>query len=199
MLNEKADKLLKEEVAPKEILKFLQDKYEVNYLVHQRTIKRWIDELNIECIKPRPKRNRDIKYKKSDVLKLEGVKRGSLLRLKNKELDKASRERMGKQMKQILEDGRVEYNNSLFNMTDEEKRQQDIEDMYDFSHAAIKHIKEDKLEMCFKKLFPNVVFDQKELENLLLINSEPDMYTDEEYGQAKIDLEIKSYRKNYNK
>lgn len=85
-------------------------------------------------------------------------------------------------MKQIVEDGRVEHNNSSATITDEEKRQQDIEDMYDFSNTAIEHVKKDKLEMCFKKLFPNVVFNQKELKNLLLIESEPDMYTDEEYG-----------------
>lgn len=197
MLNEKADELLKEEVAQKEILNFFESKYGVKYLVTQKTIQRWLKSSGIECIQPRPNRNSDIRYRKSDILKLEKLKRVNLLKKRNAELEKMSRKEVGGIIKQTLEDSERSYNDSLSSMTPGDLRQQDIDDSHNYSGEALKQIREDKLEMCFNKLFPNVVFDQKKLEEILFIRNEPFMHTDEECGQAEEEFESKAYIKNY--
>ncbi|MCG1010379.1 MerR family transcriptional regulator [Salinicoccus sp. ID82-1] len=196
MLNEKADNLLKEEVAQKEILDFIEKKYGVKYLVTQRTIQRWIEELNIDCIQPRPTRNRDIRYRKSDILKLEEIKRVNLLRKKNKELKRENIKILGENMKNEEEKARIEYYNSLSNISEADMRQHEIDNMYDYSVPALNRIKEDKLEMCFKKLFPDVSFEQEHLEKILFIINEPSMHSDSEYGQAILELKEKAYIKN---
>lgn len=44
---------------------YFEEKYQTPHIVTTKTIKRWIDELQIEHItSPPPKRNADIKYKK---------------------------------------------------------------------------------------------------------------------------------------
>ncbi|WP_277680273.1 MerR family transcriptional regulator, partial [Gracilibacillus dipsosauri] len=168
-------------------------KYGVNQLVTQRTIQRWLDELGIDCIQPRPKRNRDIRYRKSDVLKLEKIKRTNLLRKKNKELTRKDKEKIATDMQKK----EIEYNQWLASMTDVDRRQQEIEDMYDYKTPALKKIREDKLEMCFRKLFPDVKFDVEHLEKILFTIYEPSMHSDLEYGQALVDLREKAYIKNY--
>ncbi|MCC2441668.1 MerR family transcriptional regulator [Bacillus paranthracis] len=193
MLNDKADDMLNEEVAQHEILDFIDMKYGVNQLVTQRTIQRWLDELGIDCIQPRPKRNRDIRYRKSDVLKLEKIKRTNLLRKKNKELTRKDKEKIATDMQQK----EIEYNQWLASVTDVDRRQQEIEDMYDYKVPALNKIREDKLEMCFRKLFPDVKFDVEHLEKILFTINEPSMHSDLEYGQAIVDLKEKAYIKNY--
>lgn len=193
MLNDKADDMLNEEVAQHEILDFIDMKYGVNQLVTQRTIQRWLDELGIDCIQPRPKRNRDIRYRKSDVLKLEKIKRTNLLRKKNKELTRKDKEKIATDMQQK----EIEYNQWLASVTDDDRRQQEIEDMYDYKVPALNKIREDKLEMCFRKLFPDVKFDVEHLEKILFTINEPSMHSDLEYGQAIVDLKEKAYIKNY--
>ncbi|WP_440614973.1 MerR family transcriptional regulator [Bacillus subtilis] len=193
MLYDKADDMLNEEVAQHEILDFIDMKYGVNQLVTQRTIQRWLDELGIDCIQPRPKRNRDIRYRKSDVLKLEKIKRTNLLRKKNKELTRKDKEKIATDMQKK----EIEYNQWLASMTDVDRRQQEIEDMYDYKAPALKKIREDKLEMCFRKLFPDVKFDVEHLEKILFTISESSMHSDLEYGQALVDLREKAYIKNY--
>lgn len=197
MLNEKADNILGAEVEQKEILEFLEKKYGVKYLVTQRTIQRWIEELEIECIQPRPKRNRDIRYKKSDILKLEELKRVNLLKKRNKELERDDREKIGRDLKNDFEKAEIGHYDSLTNMTAEDRRQQDIDNVYDYKSEALNQIKEDKLEMCFSKLFPNVKFDQDKLEAILFVKNEPSMHTEEEYGQATLEFNEKAYIKNY--
>jgi len=193
MLNDKADDMLNEEVAQHEILDFIDMKYGVNQLVTQRTIQRWLDELGIDCIQPRPKRNRDIRYRKSDVLKLEKIKRTNLLRKKNKELTRKDKEKIATDMQKK----EIEYNQWLASVTDVDRRQQEIEDMYDYKVPALNKIREDKLEMCFRKLFPDVKFDVEHLEKILFTINEPSMHSDLEYGQAIVDLKEKAYIKNY--
>nr|WP_289038879.1 MerR family transcriptional regulator [uncultured Allobacillus sp.] len=193
MLNDKADDMLNEEVAQHEILDFIDMKYGVNQLVTQRTIQRWLDELGIDCIQPRPKRNRDIRYRKSDVLKLEKIKRTNLLRKKNKELTRKDKEKIATDMQQK----EIEYNQWLASVTDDDRRQQEIEDMYDYKVPALNKIREDKLEMCFRKLFPDVKFDVEHLEKILFTINEPSMHSDLEYGQAIVDLKEKAYIKNF--
>src|SRR5690606_37846654 len=183
MLNDKADDMLNEEVAQHEILDFIDMKYGVNQLVTQRTIQRWLDELGIDCIQPRPKRNRDIRYRKSDVLKLEKIKRTNLLRKKNKELTRKDKEKIATDMQKK----EIEYNQWLASVTDVDRRQQEIEDMYDYKVPALNKIREDKLEMCFRKLFADVKFDVEHLEKILFTINEPSMHSDLEYGQAIVD------------
>ncbi|MDL4935195.1 hypothetical protein P2T63_09210 [Ligilactobacillus murinus] len=193
MLNDKADDMLNEEVAQNEILDFIDTKYGANQLVTQRTIQRWLEELGIDCIQPRPKRNRDIRYRKSDVLKLEEIKRTNLLRKKNKELARKDKEKIATDMQKK----EIEYNQQLASMTDVDRRQQEIDDMYDYEVPALNKIREDKLEMCFRKLFPDVKFDMEHLEKILFTINEPSMHSDFEYGQAIVDFKEKAYIKNY--
>ena len=65
----------------------------------------------------------------------------------------------------------IKYYKLLPIMTAENRRQQEIQDM-DYRIAAFNIIKEDKLEMCFKKLFPDVVYKQEHLEKILLTITE---------------------------
>ena len=44
-------------------------------------------------------------------------------------------------------------------MTDGDSRQQEIDDTYDYKVPALNKIREDKLEMCFRNLFPDVKSD----------------------------------------
>lgn len=193
MINDKADDMLNEEVAQNEILDFIDMKYGANQLVTQRTIQRWLEELGIDCIQPRPKRNRDIRYRKSDVLKLEEIKRTNLLRKRNKELARKDKEKVATDMQKK----EIEYNEWLASMTDDDRRQQEIDDMYDYNVPALNKIREDKLEMCFRKLFPDVKFDKEHLEKILFTINEPSMHSELEYGQAVLDLKEKAYIKNY--
>ncbi|MED0866759.1 hypothetical protein [Bacillus safensis] len=197
MINDKADNILNDEVEQNEILDFIDKKYGVNQLVTQRTIQRWLEELGIDCIQPRPKRNRDIRYRKSDILKLEELKRVNLLRKRNKELERQDKEKIATGMKDGFERATQEYNDMLASMTVEERRQREIDDMYDYSVPALNKIREDKIEMCFRKLFPDVKFDQEHLERILFTINEPSMHSDLEYGQAVVELKEKAYIKNY--
>lgn len=88
MLNHDADDTLSNEVAQKDILSYLEEKYGAKSLVSQRTIQRWIKDLGIKCIQPQPSRNSDIRYHKEDILRLEKSKRNNLLSRKDKELQR---------------------------------------------------------------------------------------------------------------
>nr|UBL09799.1 hypothetical protein [Enterococcus faecium] len=85
----------------------------------------------------------------------------------------------------------------IASMTDVDRRQQEIDDMYDYKVPALNKIREDKLEMCFRKLFPDVKFDVEHSEKILFTVNEPSMHSDFEYGQAIVDLKEKAYIKNY--
>lgn len=69
--------------------------------------------------------------------------------------------------------------------------------MYDYKATALNKMREDKLEMCFRKLFPNVKFDMEHLEKILFTINELSMHSDLEFGQAIVDLKEKAYIKNY--
>lgn len=85
----------------------------------------------------------------------------------------------------------------IASMTDVDRRQQEIDDTYDYKVSALNKIREDKLEMCFRKLFPDVKSDMEHLEKILFTVNEPSMHSDFEYGQAIVDLKEKAYIKNY--
>ena len=83
----------------------------------------------------------------------------------------------------------------IASMTDVDRRQQEIDDTYDYKVPALNKIREDKLEMCFRKLFPDVKSDMEHLEKILFTVNEPSMHSDFEYGQAIVDLKEKAYIK----
>lgn len=108
MLNHDADDTLSNEVAQKDILGYLEEKYGVKSLVSQRTIQRWIKELGIKCIQPQPSRNRDIRYHKKDILGLEKSKRNNLLSKKDKELQRDQIKKVnGLDLKEMIMDPRL--------------------------------------------------------------------------------------------
>lgn len=197
LLDNKADEMLNEEVAQKEILSFLEMKYGVNYLVSQRTIQRWIEQLNIECIKPIPRRNSDRRYYKQDILYLEKKKRVNLLRKRNIELKRDQINKVGIEFTKIALKDSQKYYQRQAELTSEERMQQDFDESLDYSISAKKHIKEEMLDMVFKEIFPKVSFDKDMLAELLRIVNNPDMFSDEEVGKANIKLEEKAYIKNY--
>lgn len=157
-----------EEVSPKEILMYFEDKYQTPDIVTPRTIKRWIDELQIKHItSPPPKKNADIKYKRADVLKIEQVKMKSLLRRRDKYLNEKWIEKEAEEQFEVF----VEYQNHLMeNGYDEMTHADSIENAYD--NEAKEIIFREKVEMCFEHLFPNIKFDEEELKNKLFIRDE---------------------------
>ncbi|GIN87845.1 hypothetical protein J6TS2_42310 [Heyndrickxia sporothermodurans] len=159
---------LNDEVSPKEILMYFEEKYQTPYIVTPKTIKRWIDELQIEHItSPPPKRNADIKYKKDDVLKIEHAKRKNLLQRRDKYLDEKWKEKKAEEQFEVF----VEYQNHLMeNGYDEMTHADSIGNAYDKEAKEI--IFKEKVEMCFRHLFPNIEFDEKELKSKLFIRDE---------------------------
>lgn len=75
---------LDREIEQQDIVTFLERVYEAPGFITQRTVVRWLDELDIDCIQPRPRRNRDIRYAKSDILRLTLEKADNLRRLREK-------------------------------------------------------------------------------------------------------------------
>ncbi|NVB32097.1 hypothetical protein HAU45_00955 [Bacillus licheniformis] len=192
MMGRKPEDMLNEVVKPKEIMEYFDYKYDSYMIVSQKTIKRWIDELGIECIQPKPQRNKDIRYKKSDVLKLEEEKQYNLLK-------KAEKQIRDREIKKIAHASRrkiQEYYDMLSSVTDEERRENEFQQsLSDYSVPAENTIKQDMVEMCFKELFPNVEFNKEELKKCLFITDNQDMFNDLEYGKAKLYLEEKLYIK----
>ncbi|MCY7781068.1 hypothetical protein P9D47_05085 [Bacillus haynesii] len=191
-MGRKPEDMLNEVVKPKEIMEYFDYKYDSYMIVSQKTIKRWIDELGIECIQPKPQRNKDIRYKKSDVLKLEEEKQYNLLK-------KAEKQIRDREIKKIAHASRrkiQEYYDMLSSVTDEERRENEFQQsLSDYSVPAENTIKQDMVEMCFKELFPNVEFNKEELKKCLFITDNQDMFNDLEYGKAKLYLEEKLYIK----
>ncbi|EAE0271720.1 hypothetical protein H0J01_001023 [Listeria monocytogenes] len=176
---------LNEELSTTEILTYFEGKYQTPHIVTTRTIKRWIDELQIEHItSPPPKRNADIKYKKEDVLKLEHAKRKKLLQHRDKYLSKEWKEKKAEEQFGIF----VEYQNELLENGYEEASHTDSI-YYIYKQQAKEIIFKEKVEMCFEHLFPNIEFDVKELENKLFIRDEnpyhPDGIEADEYIKKK--------------
>ncbi|MCJ0933160.1 hypothetical protein MST22_18565 [Virgibacillus halodenitrificans] len=165
---------LNDEVSPKEILMYFEEKYQTPYIVTPKTIKRWIDELQIEHItSPPPKRNADIKYRKDDVLKIEHAKQKNLLQRRDKYLDEKWKEKKAEEQFKVF----VEYQNHLMeNGYDEMIHADSIGCAYEKEAKEI--IFKEKVEMCFEHLFPNVEFDEKELENKLFIRGENPYHQD---------------------
>lgn len=186
---------LNDEVMPKEILKFLNEKYEVPEpfdIVDSRTIRRWIDELGIECVQPRPKRNRDIRYHKEDVLKLEKLKRQSLLNYADKKVKQQKLEEIGETEEKRHIEGLKNYVSN--HDVDRMELEENAERIW-YENKANEIIQKEMLEMCFNKLFPNVEFDEKELAKSLYVKNNIDQYDSLEYGKAITFLESKSYIK----
>ncbi len=149
--------ILNDEVKPKEILEYFEGKYNTANIVSQRTIKNWLNELGIECIQPRPKRNADIRYKKSDVLKLEEAKKENLLQKQHQDLWESKKVKIAEEERKKEQD----YYDYLSSMTEEERTLEDNSLSYYVQADEI--IKNDMLEMCFKKLFPDTTFNRDEL------------------------------------
>lgn len=196
MINEKPENKLNEEVKQMEIAKYIDNKYESRKLVSTRTIQRWLKEFGINCIEPRPKKNADIRYKKSDVIKLVENKNEDLIRKKNagkfyKEFDK-EKEELAREIRRM----KIEVNEIQSNLTEDEIHQEEIDSIFDYSKQASDIIAKEKLEMCFNQLFPDTIFDQEHLERLLLTTHEDSMYSELEVGEAIIELQEKRYIKN---
>ncbi|WP_079708020.1 hypothetical protein [Paraliobacillus ryukyuensis] len=149
--------ILNDEVKPKEILEYFESKYNTVNIVSQRTIKNWLNELGIECIQPRPKRNADIRYNKSDVLKLEEAKKENLLQKQHQDLWESKKMKIAEGEREKEQD----YYDYLSSMTEEERTLEDNSLSYYVQADEI--IKNDMLEMCFKQLFPNATFNREEL------------------------------------
>lgn len=75
---------LNHEVEQQDIVTFLERVYDAPGFITQRTIRLWLKELDIDCIQPRPRRNRDIRYTKPDILRLTLEKADNLRRLREK-------------------------------------------------------------------------------------------------------------------
>ncbi|WP_130807932.1 hypothetical protein [Senegalia massiliensis] len=182
---------LNEEVSPKEILNYFEEKYETKAIVTPKTIYNWLKELNIECIQPKPKRNKDIRYKKSDVLKLEKAKENRLRDLQYKYKQKSEFE----QRAQIEIDKEQEYNS---HRTYEKIEEDTIPSIDSYKGLAEQIIKDDMLRMCFKELFPNIEFDSQKLTKNLAIRSLRNIvdFSREEIGEAIEYIENKIYIKN---
>lgn len=191
MLEEKKGKypkgILNDEVKPKEILEYFEGKYNTANIVSQRTIKNWLDELGIECIQPRPKRNADIRYKKSDVLRLEEAKKENLLQKQHQDLWESKKVKIAEEEKKKMQD----YYDYLSSMTEEERTLEDNSLSYYVQADEI--IKNDMLEMCFKKLFPDTTFNRDELARNLY-NSQT-INSDEIKGEAINYIKNKIYIK----
>lgn len=174
---------LGEEVSPKEILMYFEDKYQTPDIVTPKTIKRWIDELQIGHItSPPPKRNADIKYKRDDVLKIEQVKMKNLLRRRDKYLNEKWVEKKAEEQFELF----VEYQNQLMENGYDEITYSDTVG-YKYEEEAKKIIFIEKVEMCFEHLFPNVKFDENELKNKL--------FERDEYPDLKEGIEANEYIK----
>ncbi|AIY04044.1 hypothetical protein Plano_0079 [Planococcus sp. PAMC 21323] len=191
---------LDEEVKQKEILEYFEGKYEEKRIVTQRTIRNWMKELKIECIQPTPKRNADRRYKKEDVLKLEQLKMDFLFKQKYKRQEKEYEKQTSNHLKQKaidefakgikLEEDYFRY----LNLPSHERMSEDFELQIEIQADNI--IKQDMLELCFKKLFPDILLDKEELKmNLLIVDSSIDS-NDTERGIALDYLERKLYIKH---
>lgn len=192
---------LREEVKQMEILEYFEEKYETKNIVTQRTIRNWLNDLNISCIQPTPSRNADRRYNKTEVLKLEEMKIDTLLQRKLKSKQKKFEEESYKHRKIKAE--------KLF----EEQRGKSIEAMEDhieYAKSTSKNqlgdyleyliekeaeeiIKKDKLERCFSKLFPNVIFNTEELKYNLLVKDNSISASDYEKFYAREYVENKMY------
>ncbi|PAF20321.1 hypothetical protein CHH49_16905 [Terribacillus saccharophilus] len=187
--NMKSVDILNDEVKPKEILEYLENKYDTEEIVSQRTIKRWLNELGIECIQPKPKRNSDIRYSKADVLKLEETKKEDLLQKQHLSLWKIQKEKIVEKERKKMQD----YYDHLSSMTEEERNSEDH--LISYQLQADKIIKGEMLEMCFEKLFPNTTFDKTELA-INLYNSDPNTINSNEVkGEAINYINKKQYKK----
>lgn len=60
--------------------------------------------------------------------------------------------------------------------------------MYDYKATALNKMREEKLEMCFRKLPPVVKFNMEHLERVLFIINDPSMLLDFDCVQAIVDL-----------
>ncbi|MFD1031538.1 hypothetical protein [Metaplanococcus flavidus] len=191
---------LKEEVKQKEILEYFERKYDEKNIITQRTIRNWMKELNIECIQPTPKRNADRRYKKEDILNLEKNKMDTLF---NKKYKRQQMKYESQTSNHLAKKGQDEFARTVeaeedykryLNAPSHVQRGEDFDRQLEVQ--ADKIIKEDMLELCFKKLFPNTVIDRDELkENLLLLDSEF-FSNDTEKGIAMDYVERKLYIKH---
>lgn len=182
--------LLKEVVAPKEILEYLEHKYETEGIVTPKTIRNWQKNLGIECIKPTPSKNADRRYKRSDVLKMEAAKKEKLKNIQHARLLKSKKENIARKSQTTQNEVNEYYINSM-NSSEKDKFLDDLDISY--SIEADKIIKQDMLEKCFEKLFPNYKFDKEGLKKNLYIMSSTTIASNEEKGAAIDFIEKKRY------
>lgn len=162
-------------MAPREILEYLSNKYETQNIVDRKTIYNWLEKMGITYITdPMPSRRADYRYYKSDVLKMELENRQTLLRKRELSMKFKTLENKGKDaVKERLDETKNDVKKSL-------KREEDNRVLSKFEHAKIVRanaieekantiIRDEMLEMCFKKLFPNFYFDKEELKKQLNI------------------------------
>lgn len=178
---------LKEELAPREILEYFEQKYETQEIVAPKTIYNWLRKLKIDCIQPRPSRNRDIRYKKSDVLKLEKAKEHRLKSLQHKYKKIEDYEKRA----QIERDKFKAYYDQIADQNGQE-------DLASYEAKAKGMIKDDMLRMTFEKLFPDISFDSQELARNLRVVDLKDIedFAKEEDGLSIDYIENKLYIKN---
>lgn len=183
---DKYKELLDDEVAPMEILDYFEKKYTTENIVSQKTIYNWLKELGINYINPHEKRNRALRYKKSDVLRLEKEKKERLEYLKQKRIEEYERN-----AQEEIENYQKFQSERTYETEEHENEKARI------LIAVEREIKNTKLEMCFSKLFPDVKFDEERLAKDLYIMQErlSGKYSYEEIGRAKYSLENKLYIK----
>lgn len=187
--------LLSEEVSSTEFLWYLQDKYNTKDIISRKTLNNWCKDAGIQPINTEV-RKADIKYPRARLLELEYLKQNIL---KKRKFDAMKTSQRNKEAEEYAKwtFGAYEDHDLLMKQEDEQNsRPNSSDELYGFcKETAESMIKNEMLEMCFHKLYPETYFDFDELVDNLFVVEPQAIVTNNERLEAKQYIDTKQFIK----
>lgn len=188
---------MEERLSTKDMLEIIEEKYGMPEIITVRTLQNWINELKIKPVTTDGTRQADIRYSKKNFEMLLERKEESLK--KNKKNAWRRQVSFSKAEKIVDEANQSEYMtiDNLIRTREQDSLKNLSDGLYYTNKQAVEQIiKDDMLELCFKKLFPKKSFDEEKMIEMYSIKIGDFDATDVERAEAIRYMKEKEYIKN---
>ncbi|EOL45061.1 hypothetical protein [Enterococcus caccae] len=188
---------MEERLSTRDMLEIIEEKYEMTGIITVRTLQNWINELKIKPVTTDETRQADIRYSKKDFEMLLERKEESLK--KNKKNAWRRQVSFSKAEKIVDKANQSEYMtiDNLIRTREQDSLKNLSDGLYYTNKQAVEQIiKDDMLELCFKKLFPKKSFDEEKMIEMYSIKVGDFDATDVERAEAIRYMKEKEYIKN---
>lgn len=188
---------MEKRLSTQDMMEIIEQKYGMSGIITVRTLQNWIKELKIEKVAPSGKRKADIRYSEKDFEMLLERKEDALKR--NKKNLWQQQVSFSKAEKIVDDANQSEYMtiDNLIRTREQDSLKNLSDGLYYTNKQAVEQIiKDDMLELCFKKLFPKKSFDEEKMIEMYSIKVGDFDATDVERAEAIRYMKEKEYIKN---